>query len=109
MISNGLLEDRGKLLGDVSAATAILDQFLHHAEIITITRRTCQLKDEAIEDADKPKEHAKDDPDRETESWCGQNRIGSTGDPTTANSLAWRQQNMCKMGKDTGWSPPDHG
>jgi len=39
MTSNRPLEDWGKLLGDVPAATAILDRFLHHAEIITVRVR----------------------------------------------------------------------
>ena len=33
MTSNRPLEDWGKLLGDVPSATAILDRFLHHAEL----------------------------------------------------------------------------
>jgi len=45
MTSNRPLEDWGKLIGDVPAATAILDRFLHHAEIITITGRSYRLKD----------------------------------------------------------------
>ncbi len=45
MTSNRPLEDWGKLLGDVPSATAILDRFLHHAEIITITGRSYRLKD----------------------------------------------------------------
>lgn len=36
MTSNRPLEDWGKLIGDVPSATAILDRFLHHAEIVTI-------------------------------------------------------------------------
>jgi DNA replication protein DnaC len=47
MTSNRPLEDWGKLVGDVPAATAILDRFLHHAEIITITGRSYRLKDKA--------------------------------------------------------------
>ena len=47
MTSNRPLEDWGKLLGDVPSATAILDRFLHHAEIITITGRSYRLKDKA--------------------------------------------------------------
>ena len=34
MTSNRPLEDWGKLLGDVPTATAILDRFLHHAEVV---------------------------------------------------------------------------
>lgn len=44
MTSNRPLEDWGKLVGDVPAATAILDRFLHHAEIITITGCSYRLR-----------------------------------------------------------------
>lgn len=43
MTTNRPLEDWGKLLGDVAMATAILDRFLHHAEIITITGKSYRL------------------------------------------------------------------
>ncbi len=45
MTSNRPLEEWGKLLGDVPAATAILDRFLHHAEIFQITGKSYRLKD----------------------------------------------------------------
>jgi DNA replication protein DnaC len=44
MTSNRPLQDWGKLIGDVPAATAILDRFLHHAEMITITGKSYRLK-----------------------------------------------------------------
>jgi len=47
MTSNRPLEDWGKLIGDVPSATAILDRFLHHAEIVTITGKSYRLKDRA--------------------------------------------------------------
>jgi DNA replication protein DnaC len=47
MTSNRPIEDWGKLIGDVPSATAILDRFLHHAEIIAITGRSYRLKDTA--------------------------------------------------------------
>ena len=47
MTSNRPLEDWGKLIGDVPAATAILDRFLHHAEIISITGRSYRLRNAA--------------------------------------------------------------
>ena len=47
MTTNRPLEDWGKLLGDVPTATAILDRFLHHAEIFTITGKSYRLKDRA--------------------------------------------------------------
>jgi DNA replication protein DnaC len=45
MTSNRPIEEWGKLIGDVPSATAILDRFLHHAEIINITGRSYRLKD----------------------------------------------------------------
>jgi DNA replication protein DnaC len=47
MTSNRPLEDWGKLLGDVPAATAILDRFLHHAEIIQITGKSYRLRNQS--------------------------------------------------------------
>jgi hypothetical protein len=47
MTSNRPLEDWGKLIGDVPAATAILDRFLHHAEIIQITGKSYRLRNQA--------------------------------------------------------------
>ena len=45
MTSNRPIEEWGKLVGDVPAATAILDRFLQHAEIIHITGRSYRMKD----------------------------------------------------------------
>lgn len=45
MTSNRPIEEWGKLLGDVPSATAILDRFLHHAEIINIKGKSYRLKD----------------------------------------------------------------
>src|SRR5947209_1995398 len=44
LTSNRPLEDWGKLIGDVPSATAILDRFLHHAEIIRITGKSYRLR-----------------------------------------------------------------
>ncbi len=46
MTSNRPLEDWGKLIGDVSSATAILDRSLHHAEIVSITGRSYRLRNQ---------------------------------------------------------------
>jgi DNA replication protein DnaC len=59
MTSNRPLEDWGKLIGDVPSATAILDRFLHHAEIIQITGRSYRLRGQTRpghdeEEASKP-------------------------------------------------------
>jgi DNA replication protein DnaC len=44
MTSNRPIEEWGQLLGDVPAATAILDRFLQQAEIIPITGRSYRLR-----------------------------------------------------------------
>lgn len=71
MTSNRPLEDWGKLIGDVPSATAILDRFLHHAEIIQITGKSYRLQNQARPandvgepppDPPKPKAPAKSKP-----------------------------------------------
>jgi DNA replication protein DnaC len=53
MTSNRPLEDWGKLIGDVPAATAILDRFLHHADIIQITGKSYRLRNQReVQEAD---------------------------------------------------------
>jgi DNA replication protein DnaC len=47
MTSNRPIEDWGKLIGDVPAATAILDRFLQQAEIIAISGKSYRLKNQA--------------------------------------------------------------
>lgn len=47
MTSNRPIEEWGKLVGDVPAATAILDRFLQHAEIIHIPGKSYRLKNRA--------------------------------------------------------------
>src|SRR5437899_8668728 len=44
MTSNRPIEEWGKLLNDVPAATAILDRFLYHAEIIQMKGRSYLLR-----------------------------------------------------------------
>lgn len=43
MTSNRPLEEWGKLIGDVPSATAILDRFLHHSDVIQITGRSYRM------------------------------------------------------------------
>lgn len=59
MTSNRPLEDWGKLIGDVPSATAILDRFLHHAQIVSLTGKSYRLRhraagEEANGDEQKP-------------------------------------------------------
>ena len=56
MTSNRPLEDWGKLIGDVPSATAILDRFLHHAELVTITGRSYRLRNRSGKTEDLSKE-----------------------------------------------------
>lgn len=51
MTSNRPIEEWGKLLSDVPAASAILDRLLHHAELIAITGRSYRLQESAKERA----------------------------------------------------------
>jgi DNA replication protein DnaC len=53
MTSNRPLEDWGKLVGDVPSATAILDRFLHHAEILRLGGKSYRLRNQgrATEDS----------------------------------------------------------
>lgn len=50
MTSNRPLEDWGKLIGDVPSATAILDRFLHNAEVIAIAGRSYRLRNRTDKD-----------------------------------------------------------
>jgi len=50
MTSNRPLEDWGKLIGDVPSATAILDRFLHNAEVIAITGKSYRLRNRTDKD-----------------------------------------------------------
>lgn len=58
MTSNRPLEDWGKLIGDVPAATAILDRFLQDAEMIQITGRSYRLKGKTSDPPSKPAKRA---------------------------------------------------
>ena len=53
MTSNRPIEEWGKLLNDVPAATAILDRFLHHADIIQMTGRSYRLQNRVQREAQK--------------------------------------------------------
>ena len=50
MTSNRPIEDWGKLLQDVPSATAILDRFLEHSELIRITGRSYRLRNRTKEE-----------------------------------------------------------
>ena len=67
MTSNRPLEDWGKLVGDVPSATAILDRFLHHAEVVAITGKSYRLRDRPGGDP-TPKSTRKKNPSDKTDT-----------------------------------------
>jgi len=64
MTSNRPLEEWGKLLNDVPTAGAILDRFLHHAQVIAITGKSYRVKDvpTANKDGKKPQKGKSNEP-----------------------------------------------
>ena len=62
MTSNRPLDDWGKLLSDIPTATAILDRFLHRAEVVQITGKSFRL-----ENSQKVPKNTKAPPGSETE------------------------------------------
>lgn len=57
MTSNRPIEEWGKLLSDVPAASAILDRLLHHADVIPINGRSYRLQ-ESAQERSTPKQKA---------------------------------------------------
>ncbi len=45
-----ILPEGEALVGDVPATTAILDRFLHHADVITITGKSYRLRNKTAKD-----------------------------------------------------------
>jgi DNA replication protein DnaC len=62
MTSNRPLEEWGKLLNDVPTAGAILDRFLHHAQVIAITGRSYRVKDASAAQAEGKKTRKSNEP-----------------------------------------------
>lgn len=59
MTSNRPLEDWGKLIGDVPAATAILDRFLETAELIQLEGRSYRLRNRSSKEKSRDEKSAK--------------------------------------------------
>lgn len=85
MTSNRPLEDWGKLLGDVPSATAILDRFLHHAEIIKITGKSYRLRNQGQAPSSEPPTngHENSKPATSGEALSVQNRPPKDESPDT--------------------------
>ena len=90
MTSNRPLEDWGKLIGDVPSATAILDRFLHHAEIIRLTGKSYRLRHQPRADQTEGPTAAVSDTDQEgngskpANAPSGKGRKGTTSKPAIA-------------------------
>ena len=94
------MEDWGKLIGDIPSATAILDRFLHHAEIITITGRSYRLRNQGAKDG-QPAEN--DQPSKEKEG--KRPRRESAGNPhlRSRKALADATARISYKGMNTNW------
>jgi DNA replication protein DnaC len=62
MTSNRPLEEWGKLLNDVPTAGAILDRFLHHAQVIAITGKSYRVKNAAATGGENKKQNKTNEP-----------------------------------------------
>lgn len=66
MTSNRPLEEWGKLLNDVPTAGAILDRFLHHAQVIAITGKSYRVKDASARSQENQKGRKANEPSTAT-------------------------------------------
>jgi hypothetical protein len=62
MTSNRPLEEWGKLLSDVPTAGAILDRFLHHAQVIAITGKSYRVKEAPVITQENKKSRKSNEP-----------------------------------------------
>lgn len=62
MTSNRPLEEWGKLLSDVPTAGAILDRFLHHAQVIAITGKSYRVKQAPAVNGESKKQKKSNEP-----------------------------------------------
>lgn len=100
MTSNRPLEDWGKLIGDVPAATAILDRFLQSAELIQITGRSYRLRGRGADTGKEgtSKEAEKQVPD---DSEAGEPATSKSAQPATGNSKTGQTRNPGRTKKNT--------
>jgi len=87
MTSNRPLEDWGKLIGDVPAATAILDRFLHNAQVIAITGKSYRLRNRAAAEENQSKQEGR----RSTADGEGNSPAEDTATVQTVSSGAGAQ------------------
>ena len=62
MTSNRPLEEWGKLLCDVPTAGAIIDRFLHHAQVVAITGKSYRAKEAPVVTQENKKSRKSNEP-----------------------------------------------
>ena len=62
MTSNRPLEEWGKLLCDVPTAGAIIDRFLHHAQVVAITGKSYRVKEAPVVTQENKKSRKSNEP-----------------------------------------------
>ena len=109
MTSNRPLEDWGKLLGDVPSATAILDRFLHHAEIL-IDRRArataCETRPRRVRSRSRFLANAPDAGDpKPANAPAGSGRCDRIQNQPSAHRLRgeWRRFKTSQCAHRLGW------
>ena len=102
MTSNRPLEEWGKLIGDVPAATAILDRFLHRAEIIAINGRSYRLRNQGGKDG-QPAEN--DQPSKEKEGKRSRRESAESPSAEQKGTCQHRRTISYKSINTTGWFP----
>lgn len=93
MTSNRPLEDWGKLIGDVPAATAILDRFLQDAELIQITGRSYRLRGQTGEENPNSAYEANQPPPKAGQTAKETSKSGQTRTPAPATKNKENQAN----------------
>jgi hypothetical protein len=94
MTSNRPIQDWGKLIGDVPSATAILDRFLHHAEVIAISGRSYRLRNKAQSDSAPTDSDAVEDPNAANPpagsvTFVAHSRLAERNKSAGAPSIIW--------------------
>jgi len=56
------LEEWGKLLCDVPTAGAIIDRFLHHAQVVAITGKSYRIKEAPVVNPEAGKDRKPNEP-----------------------------------------------
>jgi len=101
MTSNRPLEDWGKLIGDVPAATAILDRFLQNAELIQITGRSYRLRGHGADTSKAATAVEPASPPRLAEPTASERESSTSAKPAKSKSKTGQNRNLGRAKKTT--------